>query len=791
MAVSAIDATGVNEFHRELIDRFFNPKSYFLFSFITELKKREALLEKPENVAAIGLVVDEIIGSENKFGKILDLTRIPGFDFFYHTLLEKVEYLRVAHLTTQQMMETVKSLGVNLAEAFDRIMADPEARDALLKYVGIEVETAPSSPPVEEAPRPESQQPIAEEAEAPAAGKEIDLSKLDNLFADEQPGPRAPDPWDFFYEDVNGKLNQIDALLDKFEASAHDRALLSEIKSNFQELREWAMIQGNEGIETIAMRLLIALNLALRTFSYPLNAIIPHVREAIKALREVNKFGWAGENLDIIPVVIRRLESLYTEIKQTAAGSEEAPAPAEQNSPESVPAAKTETEALPNEEPVPEPEQAVPPVAEFGEEETSVLEEEPEEPAEPAEFPVSAEEEISIQAEETEISFPELTSEKPPEDSEEPEAKSGDKEEFEEILLEPDFDLGDLQEEPSESVSANEAEESVARQEEPAAEPEEDLSEAELSETVSEMERLYQEMFPEEFEEEAEYTNPPQMESESRIPEPENLETTGEVDSILGEALDDSLLASEPEEPEPAAEPETDLQLPGEEDDDLRQIIEEISAEESFQPTESTAEEISAPAAAEEKEKAVPEPEPPVEKQKPVSEAPPELLQHGGRDFVEEADMYFQFTQKAFASLEKNPGLHRAFEDIELACYSLKILARKLGYIYVAKITEKIEEIFKSVLSGELLLTPEQIAYLSGIVVALKKRGLENRLSDEKVAGWAAEVLEKINQIKNAVPDVKKHAEPKKAEPETAEEDPLEFLMYEDTGKYFKQLLDD
>ncbi len=778
MAVSTKETTDVNAFHRELIDRFFNPKSYFLFSFIADLKNRESLLEKPENVAAIGLVVDEIINSENKFEKILDLTRIPGFDFFYHTLMEKVEYLRVAQLTTQQMMETVKTLGVTLAEAFEQIMADAESRAVLLEHVGIVLESGPASgKPVSEAEIEES----TSQVEESPIEKKIDLSQLDNLFAGEKQKEQSPDPWDFFYEDVNGKLNQIDDLLNAFEQAPNDRALLSQIKANFQELREWAMIQGNEGIETIAMRLLIALNLALRTFSYRLGDIIPHVREAIQALREVNKFGWAGENLDIIPVVIRHLELLYSEIKNSAHPSAEAPPHAEQPFSEEPSVAEPERKAEPN--PVGEksqPDQETPEEISLEKDaNSSKIEAQLQEFEDPAPEPPTPDRQPE-----------EMRSEIPPEEPALQETDS--EEEFEEILVDSDFDLETLQEEVASGEQETPPEETVEEQEpEPIAD--ESPSVDELSETVSEMEKLYQEMFPEEFEEEpAPQAEAPEEESRDESIRDWNQPEEPEMKS----PQTPDVFPPAPETDNPAPEGKEELYLPGEEDDDLRQIMEEIAAEE--EPVSQNPVEPKTTAEGEPVLKAA-QPQDTTAGQAPLESAqkavPPKisapLLQRGGKDLVEEAEMYFQFTQKAFASLEKNPGLHRSFEDIELACYSLKILARKLGYLHVAKIAEKIEEIFKQVLSGELLLKPEQIGYLSTVMEALKKRGMENRLSDEKISAWAADVLKKMDQIQAVVPDVHQSVKPEDIKSEEPEEDPLEFLMYEDTGKYFKQLLDD
>ncbi|HDZ11987.1 MAG TPA: hypothetical protein ENH53_07195, partial [Bacteroidetes bacterium] len=323
MAIAADNTQGMNDFRKELINRFFNPKSYFLFSFITDLKNQEALLENPENVAVVGLVVDEILNARDKIETLFELTKISGFDEFYHLLMEKVGFLRMSHLTTQQMMETVKNLGILLSETFSEMMTHPDSKKQLLQYVGLEVE----HPALEKEPIPDVSEEESRAEKPPDQELQTDLSSeavthssnLDDLFRDVQKPSQIVDPWDFFHDDVAQKLDEINALLPEFKANKHNRALLQKIKLAFQELREWSMIQGNEGIETIAMRTLTVLNFILRTSRFPMEKIIPDIEEAVKALQEVNHSGWAGENLDIVPIVVHSLETLSKTV-QTIAG---------------------------------------------------------------------------------------------------------------------------------------------------------------------------------------------------------------------------------------------------------------------------------------------------------------------------------------------------------------------------------------------------------------------------------------------------------------------------------------
>ncbi|RKY79017.1 hypothetical protein DRQ12_04800, partial [candidate division KSB1 bacterium] len=65
-----------DNFQQELINRFFNPQSYFLYSFINELKNQESTLQHPSHVAIVGLLIDEIINAQDKVGLLEELSQI-------------------------------------------------------------------------------------------------------------------------------------------------------------------------------------------------------------------------------------------------------------------------------------------------------------------------------------------------------------------------------------------------------------------------------------------------------------------------------------------------------------------------------------------------------------------------------------------------------------------------------------------------------------------------------------------------------------------------------------------
>ncbi|NOY78551.1 MAG: hypothetical protein GXO76_11845 [Calditrichaeota bacterium] len=773
MGVAGNNFPGISDFHKELINRFFNPKSYFIFSFINELKTHEALLENPENVAIIGLVVDEIINAPDKIETLFNLTRIPGFDVFYHTLMEKVEYLRVTHLTTNQMMETVKELGISLAITFTSMMTRADSKNELLSYAGLKkTKPTPFSPPKEpslqESP-PDRKEPTGETRPEPMK-KPVEPSGVEDLFQKGPKGPEPPDPWDFFTDDVNEKLDEIDHLLEDFQTQRHNRSLLKKVKIAFQELREWAMIQGNEGIEAISMRTLGVLNLALRTFGFPLEKVLPDVGESVEALREVNRSGWAGENLDIVPVVLHRLEKLYKDVEEIAQS---------ESTSETAPETHDVADAFSEDNPPVEPE------SDFEWDE---------------EFDQHSLPQDQMGDESDEIETSRLLEE------------TGLSEGFEEgPLFDEESVTGDEESSHEDSKVAEPEDSGETVTEEKSADAEEveipTLADSDFS--VSEMEKLYEEMFPQEDAVSESVSGAdetiPAGADESSEPQVEETETE---DAPLGEISNETFILSELDEDkisETVGSDESDaLSLPGEDDEDLLQVIDELAGElpsDSPEPDEQRPSEQSrhyhTNLLGSEDDQAVESADTsdagtPLQKGSFSESEHAPLIMRGGKDFVEEAEMYFQFAKRAFSLFKKDANNHRAYEDVELACYSLKILARKLGYEYVTRIVDRIETIFKKILSRELLLKEENISYISDVVLELEKRGKQNRLADKEVYPWASDVLSTLASFEEHFLNKKMESKKESHDSEAEEpKDPLEFLMYDDTGKYFKQLLNE
>ena len=777
MVIAGNNLPGMSDFHKELINRFFNSKSYFVFSFINELKNQEELLENPENVAVIGLVVDEIINSQDKIETLFGLTRIPGFDVFYHTLMEKVEYLRVTHLTTDQMMEVVKNLGISLSATFVSMMKQPDSRKQLLAYVGLQKTEPPSPSLVNESTLEKTggvEEESAEDVSSQSSAEKVASSNLSELLQRAEKVSDVPDPWDFFYDDVAKKLNEIEKLLEQFKARKHDRSLLRKVKIAFQELREWAMIQGNEGIETISMRTLSVLNIVLRTFGFPLEKVIPDVEESVKALREINRLGWAGENLDIVPVVLHNLEKLQKEVETMATSVTTPDSGAEIADIQENPVTDIQEMSWKESDFNPDEEFKSSSVEKFLEE--APADEKNDELS--AHFSLTESESENVLQKEKVIFEEENSSQ---------------------ILAENHTEDSM----PSDVSEREESVKGIAEEQAPDGEDSEIplLDKSDFS--VSEMEKLYDEMFPqEEAESEGAYL-PSEMSDAIEDESPETEDETSVSDDSLGDILDDTLLLSEVDESQLPEESTTEgkdaISLPGEDDEELLEVIDELSEELPEKPKKTKKDEAVGKSdryhvnlLESENDQAAKNTIDSEPKSQEKYSGQSSLIVRGGEDFVEEAEMYFQFAKRAFTLLKENMNNHRSFEDVELACYSLKILSRKLGYEYVTRIVERIETLFKKILSGELLPNKEHISYISDVIIELENRGRQNQLSDDEIPPWASKVLSTLSSFEE---NFLQKGRDKKRDYHDSEvdesKDPLGFLMYDDSGKYFKQLLDE
>ncbi len=255
-----------------------------------------------------------------------------------------------------------------------------------------------------------------------------------------------------------------------------------------------------------------------------------------------------------------------------------------------------------------------------------------------------------------------------------------------------------------------------------------------------------------------------------------------------------------------APAPEEDLPLPGEDDPELMQLIQEVAGHRSA-PSE--------PEAPKEQSAKGESLQHYLQKLASFTEAPETAtVDPAIREFRREAKLYFRVASEALAQLEKSPQDRLAWENLELTCYSLKGLAQKLGLDFLARLPGYVEELASLVLRHSLLVETAILVHVAKGLTFLSevadKQDIEASYFQEvekeilrcitemqktppnsatgpaasaSVAGQDAAVEPRQGQLKLRGKESARaiqHAQPKQ-EPLTNSVDNLDFLMNDDS----------
>ncbi|MFQ5706478.1 MAG: hypothetical protein ACE5HO_03465 [bacterium] len=127
------------DFDKELIKRFFHPKSYFFYCISHQL---ELILDHDhsnnDDYLLFGNLLDKILNSENKVVELEKLAQIRGFATFYETLNQGVSRLRDSDLDTEQMKIEIERLAQSLVTTTLNALHSQAARLELDHYLGLQ-----------------------------------------------------------------------------------------------------------------------------------------------------------------------------------------------------------------------------------------------------------------------------------------------------------------------------------------------------------------------------------------------------------------------------------------------------------------------------------------------------------------------------------------------------------------------------------------------------------------------------------------------------------------------------
>jgi len=727
-----------NNFESDLIDRFFDPKSYYLHGFMTHLKNKEVLLDDPVDTVAIGLMVDDIINSSNKIERLKRLECYDQFNFYEQQLFEGIKYLKSSRLSSQQMMDIVGSLGKSFAETLLELISHQEHRKNLLSMVGLSDEDNRKS----------------EKIEKKVENEVIDSQEISDKVVESD----SPEPWLFFKGDVSEKIEQLKKHLEKVEQKPDEIKVFSQIEYDIRDLRDWSMIQGDQGIEAISHKILLLFETVNKNVPDKQYQMLPILKDSLETIHAMNEAGKGSEHLDVVRVMAHQIDQ-QREIFSNSQSVEEVSSNQH-----------LQYELEDHFENVEQTESDI-----IAENETNTVVEADNQ----TEFEFSTDEDQTIQI-------------------------INDKEESE-LLTDNKIDKNDKIEFSSSEFDQTdpvESEESIE------AEPELEIIDSELeSNKLDSEQRKFNFDFKLNDEEKSNKTdnNIDNVEQESfeSIRESELLSELVSDNSDNLEELDFSdFEVSETESLDLNSDSELkNISLPGEDDEELLDIISDLKLENDKENNNQKAEDSSIDFQNEisesiDSEKQLNEFEQKNEQDEDLqtnNESNEKVFEDindsnnlisnakDGYDFVTEADIYFSFARKALQQLMKNSSEKQALEDMELACYSLKTISNKLDYTQIEKMMEYSERLIQNCISKKIGLKTEHINTLFSTIDELEKAGKDHVLNDSQHQKWLDNqefLMEKwINETSETQGNVATNSTNEDSE------DPLDFLLFDDTSK--------
>jgi len=686
-----------SDFSAELLDRFFDPKSYYLHNFLVVIRQKENVLPDPLSVVAIGLLVDEIINATDKTEKLTQLDRLDQFSFYRQQLFEGINYLKSSRLSTQQMMEIVGSLGKSLAETLIDLVLQQNSRDCLLDMLGLNKNQSDDLP---------DQKSDHLKSKTSAVPKPPPLLKKPVDVLDRE-------PWSFFQEDINQKITLLRGHLDAFAAQPNDWQVFKAIKNDFRDLRDWSMIQGDEGIEAISHKILLLFECVYARAIDQRAQILPILKDACETLMTINQTGRGSEHLDIVRVMAHQIDSQRELYPAQFAAPE----------PEAVATAPVTTAVVTTESP----------------------------------------------AADLTASLLQSKTESQPPVADQPPASLTVYEEELESFIQTNLDMTKEEVPPTPLI-------------EPKVEPQESFDSIRESELLSELINEHTEHLDDlELESVAPQndqtgTTPAQEPTEIFLPGAEDEELLQILADLKTENNGDNH-GTEPEKPKSKLASDADLDL-SQFDQFIKKMKNEPITESNGAPGFTggwTAGEPTQPA--------------PAEVTEPKTDA---TTAGNGFDFVTEADIYFSFASQALQQLMKNSLDHQALEDMELACYSLRILGEKLGYFRIGEMMGYAEQAVQTALSQQSGLQTDKLNILFSVINELEHSGKERNLNETDKQKWLQKHLQLMSEWVDSNSNGKKNNQPASAaapEKKSQADDPLDFLLFDDTSKFFKQLL--
>ncbi len=129
-----------DQFYYDLINRFFNPRSYFYYCIETYLNRPSLIANNPEasTIQFIARFIDFLMKSKKTTADLKEITLIKGFEYTYVNLENQLIRYDLKSLDQTQVKKAIQKISLSfLKDIYQALITHPKSRKTLRLYIAI------------------------------------------------------------------------------------------------------------------------------------------------------------------------------------------------------------------------------------------------------------------------------------------------------------------------------------------------------------------------------------------------------------------------------------------------------------------------------------------------------------------------------------------------------------------------------------------------------------------------------------------------------------------------------
>ncbi len=219
------------DFEKELVKRFFNPRSYFFLCVSEHLRSRRPLDEPgaEEEYTLVAALMDRLVNADDPRDELKKLSAAEPFAEYLRILEESIERFRTEALPPEKLKAAIENVAVLFLDATLACLEDTSCRMNLFGFLGIEAESFASG--------------AATPDVAFVGEKALEPEPVEARF-EEEAFLAA-----YFRSNVSDEFEKVDEVGD--DGLKRAKAYLTA----FYNVRDLAMIHGEDDIETLSAKM--------------------------------------------------------------------------------------------------------------------------------------------------------------------------------------------------------------------------------------------------------------------------------------------------------------------------------------------------------------------------------------------------------------------------------------------------------------------------------------------------------------------------------------------------------